>query len=62
MLQAKINGMSCQHCVASVSKELEANGASNVKVDLEKGLVSWEGELSLEKMKVLVSDLGFDPA
>ncbi len=61
MLQVKINGMSCQHCVSSITKELEANNAKNVIVDLENGTVSWEGELTKEKMFELVEDLGFDP-
>ncbi len=60
MLQAKINGMSCGHCSSSVTKEFEENGATNVKVDLNSGIVTWEGDLSVEKAKELAEDLGFN--
>ncbi len=62
MLQVKIKGMSCGHCVSSITKALESNQATDIKVDLETGLVSWEGELSVEKVLELADDLGFEPA
>ncbi len=60
MLQVKINGMSCGHCVASVTRELEAAGASDVHVDLETGMVSWEGDVSIDKVAEIADDLGFN--
>ncbi len=59
MIELKVKGMSCAHCQASVKKELEANKATNVNVDLEKALVTFEGELTKEKAKELIQDLGF---
>ena len=38
MATIKIKGMSCQHCVASVTKALsEIDEITDVEVDLEKG-------------------------
>lgn len=38
----KVKGMSCQHCVASVTKALsDIAGISDVKVDLETGNASF---------------------
>ena len=36
----EITGMTCGHCVMSVTEELEAAGASEVAVELVKGGVS----------------------
>ena len=38
----KVKGMSCQHCVMSVTKALgKLEGIQNVKVDLPKGEVQF---------------------
>ncbi len=40
-----VNGMTCQHCVASVTREVsEVAGVNSVSVDLENGIVVAEGE------------------
>ncbi len=46
MTTVKINGMSCQHCVASVTKAIEdVSGVSQVSVDLDKGEATYDGEV-----------------
>ncbi len=43
MEKIKIQGMSCQHCVMSVSKALGTiPGVKNLKVDLVKGEATFE--------------------
>jgi copper chaperone len=43
MKTIKIKGMSCQHCVKSVTKALEEiDGVSGVSVDLLKGEASFD--------------------
>ena len=43
MTQIKIRGMSCNHCVAAVTKALnEIEGIQEVKVDLSKGEATFE--------------------
>jgi len=39
----KVKGMSCQHCVMSVTKALnQLEGIKNVQVDLQKGEVRFD--------------------
>ncbi len=43
MKTVKIKGMSCQHCVKSVTKALsEIAGIHDVKVDLERGEATFD--------------------
>lgn len=43
MTKIKIKGMSCNHCVAAVTKALnEIEGIQEVKVDLSKGEATFE--------------------
>jgi len=61
MATVKIKGMSCQHCVASVTKALsELPGVSNVKVDLAKGEANYDGEIAIEAVKTAISRIGFE--
>ena len=61
MATVKIKGMSCQHCVKSVKEALEGlPGVANVKVDLEKGKASFDGNLSFEEIKKAVTAIGFE--
>jgi copper chaperone len=44
MLKFKVDGMSCSHCVRSVSHAVRAlPGVTDVEVDLDAGLVSVTG-------------------
>jgi len=47
----KVKGMSCQHCVMSVTKALsQLDGIKNVQVDLAKG------EVRFDNTKIIISD------
>jgi len=55
-----IQGMSCQHCVASVSKALQAiPGVSRVNVDLSAGRANYEGDVSAAVVKEAIAAIGF---
>jgi len=44
MLQLKVSGMTCGHCVSAVTRAAtEVAGAKDVKVDLGRGLVTVDG-------------------
>ena len=44
MLQLKVSGMTCGHCVSAVTRAAsEVSGAKDVKVDLNHGLVTVDG-------------------
>ncbi len=57
----RIQGMRCQHCVASVTKALEAiDGISDVRVDLEAKEATYSGEADLETVKQAIAAIGFE--
>lgn len=61
MSTVKINGMKCQHCVKSVTEALEKlDGVSNVKVNLEAGEASFDGEVDSETIKQAITGIGFE--
>ncbi|MFI5504537.1 heavy-metal-associated domain-containing protein [Corynebacterium kutscheri] len=57
-----VKGMTCQHCVASVTEEIEEiAGTQGVKVDLESGRVIVTGEdFSNADIKKAVEEAGFE--
>lgn len=61
----KVNGMTCGHCVASVTEELsEVPGVTGVSVDLvaggESGVhITHEGELDAAKVSAAVEEAGY---
>jgi len=62
MEKVKIKGMSCQHCVLSVTKALGAiPGLKNVKVDLVKGEASFENpqKVAPEIIRQAVEEAGY---
>jgi copper chaperone len=59
----KVKGMSCNHCVMSVTKALDKlEGIKNVKVDLQKGEVSFDNTkvIRSEMVEKAISDAGFE--
>jgi copper chaperone len=63
MVTVKINGMKCGHCVGAVSKALaEIAGISNVNVNLEKSEATYEeaSPVAIEKIKEVISGIGFE--
>ncbi len=57
-----VTGMTCQHCVMSVTEEVEEiDGVSTVEVDLETGLVTVTSsrEVSTDEIAAAVTEAGF---
>ncbi|WP_028583481.1 heavy-metal-associated domain-containing protein [Desulfogranum mediterraneum] len=60
MTRLKVQGMNCQHCVATVTKALEAlAGVEQVEVDLAQGEVRYSGEVDPETVKAAITAKGF---
>lgn len=63
MTTIKIKGMSCQHCVSSVTKALESiEGVSDVSVNLEASEATYTAEPSIttETIKEAINKTGFE--
>jgi len=61
----RVKGMSCQHCVMSITKALtNLDGIQNVKVDPQKGEVSFDNTKALgsEKIEKAIADAGYQVA
>jgi len=59
----KVKGMSCQHCVMSVTKALgQLEGIKNVQVDLAKGEVRFDNtkEVASDRIEKAISDAGYE--
>ena len=59
----KVKGMSCQHCVASVTKALsEIEGIADVQVDLEKGEATFseQNPVAEQSIKDAITKIGFE--
>lgn len=59
----KIKGMSCNHCVAAVTKALnEIDGVTRVQVSLDLGQATIEskGSIDMDQVKQNVEKAGFE--
>jgi len=59
----KVKGMSCQHCVMSVTKALgQLEGIKNVQVDLAKGEVGFDNlkEIAPSRIEKAIRDAGYE--
>ena len=59
----KVKGMSCQHCVMSVTKALnQLDGIKNVQIDLAKGEVRFDNtkNTASERIKKAITDAGYE--
>ena len=58
----KVKGMSCQHCVKSVTEAMEALGAKDVSIDLLSGDVTYSDETAIapEAIKEAITKIGFE--
>ncbi|MBF0482658.1 MAG: heavy-metal-associated domain-containing protein [Desulfovibrionaceae bacterium] len=64
MKTVPVKGMSCNHCVASVTKALAAvPGVASVSVSLEKGLATFEEKTPVdsELIRQAIIQIGFEP-
>ncbi|MBX9971415.1 copper chaperone CopZ [Cytobacillus firmus] len=59
-----VKGMSCGHCINSIGGSVgELAGVTNVKVNLDSGTVNVEfnpNEVTLDKIKEIIDDQGYD--
>ncbi len=63
MPTVKVKGMSCQHCVSSVTKTLSAiAGISDVQVSLEKGEATFSesSPVDAQTIKDAITKIGFE--
>jgi len=62
MAQIKVKGMSCQHCVKSVTEALEGLGAKDVKVDLLSGNVNYDEKepIKTDTVTEAITKIGFE--
>lgn len=59
----KVKGMSCQHCVMSVTKALtQLEGVKNIQVDLAKGEVRFDNikEVASDKIEKAIAEAGYE--
>jgi copper chaperone len=59
----KVKGMSCQHCVMSVTKALnQLDGIKNVQVDLAKGEVRFDNtkNVASDRIQKTITDAGYE--
>jgi copper chaperone len=60
----KVDGMSCSHCTAAVTKAVRAlEGVSDVKVSLEAGTADVEfdpGKVTVDRIKAEIAEEGYD--
>ncbi len=59
----KVKGMSCQHCVMSVTKALNRlEGIQGVQVDLQKGEVRFDntGAVPSDRIEKAIQDAGYE--
>lgn len=63
MVELKVEGMSCQHCVSSVTQAVQAvDQAASVKVDLAAGRVSVETSAARDALAAAIEDAGYTVA
>lgn len=59
----KVEGMTCQHCVAAVTKALESiDGIANVSVDLAAGTATYDQAVPVdaEAIRNAIEDAGYE--
>ncbi len=60
MVELKVEGMSCQHCVASVTQAVQAlDQHASVKVELAEGRVSVQTSAPRDALAAAIEDAGY---
>ena len=60
MAEFKVEGMSCQHCVAAVTRSIhEIDAAAQVQVDLEHGRVVVASTEGIDALKEAIDEAGY---
>ncbi|MBV9654399.1 MAG: heavy-metal-associated domain-containing protein [Acetobacteraceae bacterium] len=63
MLHLQVSGMTCEHCVAAVSRAVRAvPGAGQVSVDLERGAVAVSGNPDPGAVRRAIAEEGYEVA
>jgi copper chaperone len=58
-----VTGMTCSHCVASVTEEVgELPGVTGVEVDLESGRLTVHGDATPDDVRGAVQEAGYQLA
>ncbi|VXC12476.1 Copper chaperone CopZ [Burkholderia sp. 8Y] len=60
MTEFEVQGMSCQHCVAAVTRSIqEIDPQAQVRVDLERGRVAVESAQTEQALKDAIDEAGY---
>jgi copper chaperone len=60
MTEFQVEGMTCQHCVAAVTRSIrDIDNQAQVSVDLERGRVVVESSLPVDALKEAIDDAGY---
>ena len=59
-IEFKVEGMSCQHCVAAVTRAIqEQDAGAQVQVDLSAGKVAVQAGASVDTLKAAIDEAGY---
>ncbi|MPW19125.1 copper chaperone [Paraburkholderia sp. CNPSo 3157] len=59
-IEFKVEGMSCQHCVAAVTRAIQEHDAhAQVQVDLPAGKVAVQSGASVDTLKAAIDEAGY---
>jgi copper chaperone len=60
VMEFQVEGMSCQHCVAAVTRSIhEIDAAARVQVDLEHGKVVVASSKTVDDLKEAIDEAGY---
>jgi len=60
MIELRVEGMTCGHCVSAVTRAVKAvDPEANVQVDLGSGRVRVEGRSSADALGKAIADAGY---
>jgi len=59
-MEFQVEGMSCQHCVAAVTRAIhEIDAAAKVQIDLEQGKVVVASSKTVDDLKEAIDEAGY---
>jgi copper chaperone len=60
MIELKVEGMSCQHCVSAITQAVQdVDGSASVKVELAEGRISVNSNSSRDAVAAAIEDAGY---
>lgn len=60
MIELQVEGMTCQHCAAAVTKAVRAvDGDARVQVELQSARVQVASRASVEQLVAAITDAGY---